>query len=75
MTTKFKIFAGSDGTSSENQKAEDNDNNKQAEQPKEDPKPDDTQNKKEGEHGMSVACRSKLPDEVTIQLSLKSGEA
>lgn len=75
MTTKFKIFAGSDGTSSENQKVEDNDNNKQAEQSKENPKPDDAQNKKEGEHGMSEADHKLLKDIMKKKEELKTAQA
>lgn len=44
MTTKFKIFAGSDGTSSENQKAEEGEN-KQVDQTTEGSKTNETPKK------------------------------
>lgn len=72
MTTKFKIFAGSDGTSSENQKTEENED-KQGDQTKVEPKPDETP--KKDEHGMSDADHKLLKDIMKKKEELKTAQA
>lgn len=74
MTTKFKIFAGSDGTSSENPKPENNDDNKQVDQTKVEPKTDEPP-KKEGERGMSDADHKLLKDIMKKKEELKTAQA